>query len=54
MSKTLLFKLEDWRLQQHFKRVELILRNRDVSQLSPELQETREHYLNLLHIESVR
>lgn len=43
------YKLEDWRLAQHFKRVEVILQNRDVSHLSPTLQKAREHYLDQLH-----
>ncbi|MBI1280026.1 MAG: hypothetical protein GC179_18000 [Anaerolineaceae bacterium] len=42
-------KLDDWRVKQHFKYVDVILRNRDVSHLSPQLQQAREHYLNHLH-----
>lgn len=45
----ILFKLEDWRLKQHFKRVESILQSRDVSHLSSEQQKARGHYLTLLH-----
>jgi hypothetical protein len=44
-----LLRLEDWRLRQHFKRVEQNLRSRDVSHLSPALQQAREHYLDRLH-----
>jgi len=42
-------KLENWRLRQHFKRVESILRKRDTSYLSPALQQAREQYLDRLH-----
>ncbi len=46
---TLQLKLDDWRVRQHFKRVERILRSRDVSHLSPELQQARHQHLNRLH-----
>jgi hypothetical protein len=42
-------KLENWRLRQHFKRVEAILRKRDVSHLTSTLQQARERYLDYLH-----
>lgn len=46
--------LDDWRVRQHFKCVELILRNRDVSHLPPHLQYSREHYLDVLHDYAIR
>ncbi len=46
---TLQLKLDDWRVRQHFKRVERILRGRDVSHLSPELQQARHQHLDHLH-----
>lgn len=42
-------KLEEWRLRQHFKRVEETLRVENVSHLSPDLQLTRKHYLDEMH-----
>ena len=42
-------KLEDWRLRQHFKRVESILRRRDTSHLPEALQKAREAQLERLH-----
>jgi hypothetical protein len=51
---TLLLKLDDWRVRQHFKRVEGILRARDVSHLPPTLQQAREHYLDRLYAYAVR
>lgn len=42
-------RIDDWRVRQHFKRVETILRDRDVSHLPPHLQRSREHYLDVLH-----
>src|SRR5438132_814001 len=47
--KSLWLKLEDWRLRQHFKRVETILRSRDVSHLPDYLQKAREQQLENLH-----
>jgi hypothetical protein len=41
-------KLEDWRLRQHFKRVEAILSRRDVSHLPDTLQKAREKQLEQL------
>jgi hypothetical protein len=43
------YRLDDWRVRQHFKRVESILREREVSHLSPALQASRANYLELLH-----
>jgi hypothetical protein len=40
--------LEDWRLRQHFKRVDAILRKRDMSQLPAKLREARQQYLEQL------
>jgi hypothetical protein len=42
-------KMEDWRLRQHFKRVENILRKRDTSHLPEALQKAREAQLESLH-----
>jgi hypothetical protein len=42
-------KLEDWRLRQHFKRVENILRKQDTSHLPEALQKARESQLETLH-----
>jgi hypothetical protein len=42
-------RVEDWRLRQHFKRVEKTLRRRDVSDLSPSQQAAREKQLECLH-----
>ena len=47
-------KLDDWRVSQHFKRVEVTLRAQDMSHLSPTLQQARKHYLNCLHEYAVR
>lgn len=51
---TLQLKLDDWRVRQHFKRVERILRDRDVSHLPPALQQAREQHLNRLHAYAAR
>lgn len=40
---------EDLRIKTHFEYVENILRQRDISKLTPELQKKREHILDLLH-----
>src|SRR6476661_8231997 len=48
-ATSLLQKIDDWRVSQHFKRVESILRKRDVSNLPPTLQQARESYINTLH-----
>jgi hypothetical protein len=47
-------KFENWRLSRHFKRVETILNKRDISHLSPTLQQTRKQYLDRLHDYAVR
>jgi hypothetical protein len=50
----LLQKLDDWRVHQHFKRVERVLRARDISQLSPALQRARQRHLDQLHTYAAR
>lgn len=52
--EALRLRLEDQRLQQHFRRVEGILRARDVSHLPHALQAARERYLDRLHAYAVR
>jgi hypothetical protein len=47
-------KLDDWRVRQHFKRVEAILRSRDVSHLPASLQRARGDYLDQLHAYAAR
>jgi hypothetical protein len=42
-------KLEDWRLRQHFKRVEKILRKQDTSHFPEALQKARESQIETLH-----
>ncbi len=46
---SLRLRLDDWRVSQHFKRVEATLRAQDVSHLSPRLQLARKAYLDWLH-----
>jgi hypothetical protein len=46
--------LETWRLRQHFKRAESILRAQDVSHLPLPIQRAREHYLDHLHAYAAR
>ena len=41
--------IDDWRVRQHFNRVETILRAQDVRHLSYSLQVARERCLNWLH-----
>ncbi|MEZ4668124.1 MAG: hypothetical protein R3E39_09425 [Anaerolineae bacterium] len=54
MVNALRLKLEDWRIRQHFKRVEGILRSKDVNHLSPALQATRKKHLDHLHVYATR
>jgi hypothetical protein len=49
-----LLRLDDWRVRQHFKRVERKLRARDVSDLSNALQTARARHLDELHRYAVR
>src|SRR4051812_21795891 len=46
---TLFLKLDDWRVRQHFKRVEGVIRTQDVSHLPATLQKAREQHLARLH-----
>jgi len=50
----LLSKLDDWRVGQHFKHVEVNLRARDVSHLPHQLRQVREDHLNQLHAYAAR
>ncbi len=48
VTGTLRQALDDWRLRQHFRRVDAILRARDLSRLSPAQQQARAQYLDTL------
>ncbi len=52
--RSLRLRLDDWRVSQHFKRVEATLRAHDVSHLSPRLQLARAQYLDWLHTYTLR
>ena len=47
-------KFDDWRVSRHFKRVEAIIRNRDVKDLALNLQLARQRYLDCLHVYATR